>query len=119
VRNDPVGIGFNNVNYAYDANTGQQVEGLVIIPVDLDGNGRIDECEDFFSTREEIIEAIATGAYPSPPTRELNLVCYGKFTGGTKDFVEWILTEGQQYALETGYVQLSEERRAEELAKLD
>lgn len=119
VSNDPLGIGFNNVNYAYDANTGQPVQGLAIIPVDLDGNGRVDTYEDFFNTREEIIDAIATGAYPSPPARELNLVGKGKFTGVTKDFVEWILTEGQQYALETGYVPLSEERRTEELAKLD
>jgi len=119
VRNDPVGIGFNNVNYAYDANTGKPVEGLSIIPIDLDGNGRIDEYEDFFNTREEIIEAVVTGAYPSPPARELNLVSNTKFAGVTKDFVEWILTEGQQYVLETGYVQLSEERRLAELAKLD
>jgi len=118
VRNDPIGIGFNNVNYAYDTNTGKPVEGLSIIPVDLNGNGRIDEHEDFFDTREEIIEAIATGAYPSPPARELNLVSNGKFAGVTKDFVEWILIEGQQYALETGYVQLSEERFTAELAKL-
>jgi len=118
VRNDPIGIGLNNVNYAYDTNTGKPVEGLSIIPVDLNGNGRIDEHEDFFDTREEIIEAIATGAYPSPPARELNLVSNGKFAGVTKDFVEWILIEGQQYALETGYVQLSEERFTAELAKL-
>jgi len=119
VRNDPLGIGFNNVNYAYDANSGEPVEGLSIIPVDLDGNDRIDEHEDFYDTRAEIIAAIATGAYPSPPARELNLVGKGKFAGATRDFVEWILSEGQQYALETGYVQLSEQKRAEELAKME
>jgi len=119
VKNDPLGIGYNNINYAYDAKTFKPVEGIVLVPLDLNENGQVDENEDFYSTRDQIIEAIATGAYPSPPARELNLVTKGKFTGLTKDFVKWILTDGQKYALETGYIPLSEERLAEELKKLE
>jgi phosphate transport system substrate-binding protein len=119
VKNDPLGIGFNNVNYAYDSNSGNQIDGLAVVPVDLNEDGVIDASEGFYTTREEIIDAIATGAYPSPPARELNLVGKGNFEGATKDLVKWILTEGQQYALETGYVPLTEERLAEELAKLE
>jgi len=119
VKSDPLGIGYNNINYAYDAKTFKPVEGIVIVPLDLNENGQVDENEDFYGTRDEIIEAISTGSYPSPPARELNLVTKGKFTEVAKDFVKWILTEGQKYALETGYVPLSEERRAEELKKLE
>jgi len=119
VKNDPLGIGYNNINYAYDANTGKPIEGIVIVPVDLNENGQVDENEDFYRTRDQIIEAISTGSYPSPPARELNLVTKGKFTGVAKEFVKWILTDGQKYALETGYVPLSEERLAEELKKLE
>jgi len=119
VKNDRLGIGYNNINYAYDAKTGGPIEGIVIVPIDLDEDGQVDENEDFYGTRDEIVEAIATGAYPSPPARELNLVTKEKFTGTTKEYVEWILTEGQKYALETGYVPLSRERSAEELEKLN
>jgi len=119
VKNDRLGIGYNNINYAYDAKTGGPIEGIVIVPIDLDEDGQVDENEDFYGTRDEIVEAIATGAYPSPPARELNLVTKEKFTGTVKEYVEWILTEGQKYALETGYVPLSRERSAEELEKLN
>jgi len=118
-KNDPLGIGYNNVNYAYDAKTCKPIEGICIVPLDLNENGQVDENEDFYSTRDQIIKAISTGSYPSPPARELNLVTKGKFTQVANEFVKWILTEGQNYALETGYVPLSEERRAEELKKLE
>jgi phosphate transport system substrate-binding protein len=119
VKSDPLGIGFNNVNYAYDANSGVPLEGLAIAPVDFNENNLVDESESVYDTRDEIINAIATGAYPSPPARELNLVGKEEFAGEVKDFVTWILTDGQRYALETGYVPLSQERTAEELMKLD
>jgi phosphate transport system substrate-binding protein len=119
VSEDSLGIGYNNINYAYDLETEQPVEGIVVFPLDLNDNGQVDENENFYNTRDEIVEAIATGAYPSPPARDLHLVTKDKFTGVTKEFVNWILTDGQQYVSETGYIQLPEERLAEELAKLE
>jgi phosphate transport system substrate-binding protein len=119
VKNDPLGIGFNNINYAYDANSGIPIEGLAIIPIDFNENDLVDKNEDLYNTRGEIIGAIAAGDYPSPPARELNLVGKGEFAGEVKDFIKWILTDGQEYALDTGYVPLSEERIVEELGKMD
>ena len=118
VKNDPLGIGYNNINYAYDMETKKPVEGIVVIPLDLNENGKVDEDENFYNTRDKIVDAIATGAYPSPPARNLHLVTKDEFTGLTKEFVRWILTEGQQYVPETGYIQLPEEMLENELAKL-
>jgi len=118
VKADPLGIGYNNLNYAYDNDTGKPIDGLVIIPIDLNENGKIDENESFYDTKAELVNAIATGFYPSPPARDLNLVTKNEFTGITKEFVKWILTYGQQYVSETGYIPLSDEKIAEELSKL-
>jgi len=118
VKNDPLGTGFNNLNYAYDNSTGKTIEGLIILPIDLNANGRIDENENFYNTKAKLLEAIATGAYPSPPARDLYVVAKGEFKGLAKEFVKWILTEGQQYVSQTGYIQLSAEKLAEELKKL-
>jgi phosphate transport system substrate-binding protein len=73
VRSDPLGIGYNNINYAYDMETKETVEGIVVIPIDLNENGKVDEDEDFYGNKDEVVEAIATGAYPSPPARNLHL----------------------------------------------
>ena len=45
VRRDPLAIGFNNVNFAYDAKTLEPVTGLAIGPIDLDGSGAVDPAE--------------------------------------------------------------------------
>jgi len=118
VRADTYGAGFNNINYAYDPTTGIPVEGIAILPIDLNENGVIDPDEDFYSSRGELMQAIANGIYPSPPARELNLVTKDEFSGATKEFVEWILTDGQQYVEETGYIPLSQSIIEENLNKV-
>ena len=118
VRADKYGVGFNNINYAYDPTTGLPVEGLAILPLDLNENGIIDPEEDFYSTSAELLEAIANGVYPSPPARELNIVTKDEFSGATKEFVKWILTDGQQYVEETGYIPLSSEALEEYLERV-
>jgi phosphate transport system substrate-binding protein len=118
VVKDPLGIGFNNLNYAYEFQTGQPVAGAQIMPIDVNGNQILDSSESYL-TKQQAVDAVASGAYPSPPARDLNLVTQGKPTGLTKTFISWILTEGQQLVAEAGYVPLPEASLAAQLAKLD
>ncbi len=120
VRRDALAIGFNNINYAYDSRTKKPVQGLVILPLDLNGNGRIDEDEDFYANRDAFTQAIARGIYPSPPARDLYLVTKGKPKNSLLvTFLAWILKEGQRYVAEAGYVELDPEKLAEGLEKID
>jgi phosphate transport system substrate-binding protein len=118
VKMDRLGLGYNNIGFAYDSKTGRPLEGLEIIPLDLNDNGQIDRNEQFYATREEITSAIDNGRYPSPPSRELYLVTKGNFSGSSQKFVHWILTDGQQYVMESGYIALPKERIGQEIRKL-
>jgi ABC-type phosphate transport system substrate-binding protein len=118
VKKDPSGIGYNNLNYAFDMNTGEVVSGLRVIPIDINENGRLDADENFYSTKAELMHAIGIGLYPSPPARDLNLVTNKEFTGLSKEFVRWILTDGQQYVEEVGYIPLPQEKIQNGLSKL-
>ena len=62
--------------------------------------------------------AIADGRYPSPPARALNLVTKGQPSGLTLAFIRWILTDGQGFVEETGYIPLTQAEIEAELAKL-
>jgi phosphate transport system substrate-binding protein len=120
VRRDPLGVGYNNVNFAYDPKTKKPVRGIVIIPIDLDGNGRIDAPENFYATRDDLIQAIARGVYPSPPARDLYLVTKGRpEKPAVVAFLKWVLSEGQRYIPETGYIVLSAEKLADGLKKIE
>ena len=108
VQGDFNGIGYNNINFVYDSSTKKPFDNLRPIPIDLNENGVLDDDEKVYETRDDIVTAIADDIYPSPPARALHIVTKENFTGITKDFVYWILTDGQQYIPENGYIQLSQ-----------
>lgn len=110
VKSDKMGIGYNNVIYAYDTRSRKAYEGIKVIPIDINSNGQIDEDENFYGTLDEIMKAIADDKYPSPPARDLYLISKGKPTKkATIDFLNWLLTDGQKFVHEAGYVQLKPE----------
>jgi phosphate transport system substrate-binding protein len=120
VRQDRQGIGYNNINYAYDAKTKRQVKGIVVLPIDINADGVITEDEDLYHDRDGIVAAIACGKYPSPPARNLHFVCRGKPEREVvRAFIRWVLTDGQKYVPESGYINLTGEKLAAELEHLE
>lgn len=119
VQRDKVGIGFNNIAYAYDITSKKPYNNIAVMPLDLNGNGKIDPEENFYATSTELNKAIAEGRYPSPPARNLYLVARGvPDKVEVIAFLEYILTAGQKFASEVGYVGLAPEILVEELSKL-
>lgn len=120
VKNDKLGIGFNNIGYAYDAKTKLEVEGIKVLPIDFNGNGRIDDKEFFYHRKDSLISAIADGRFPSPPARELYFVCKGTpKDAAVLAFLKWALTDGQKFVDDAGYIKLPAEKIATSLKKLD
>lgn len=120
VKNDPLGMGYNNVNYVFDLQTRRPYPGLVVIPIDLNGNGMIDPEEDFYGTLDSLNKAIRNGIYPAPPARPLYFVAKGKPENkAVIEFLRWILVHGQQFVDEAGYVALPDAIIEEELSKLN
>jgi phosphate transport system substrate-binding protein len=119
VKKDVNGLGYNNVLYAYDTKTRKYNKGIIVLPLDVNNNGVLDENERFYDNLDSLMNAIQDGRYPSPPARELYFVSKGRpHNKAVKEFIRWILTDGQKFVKESGYVQLSEDRRNEELKKL-
>ena len=117
VIKDPLGIGYGNLNSIFDLSSGNTVPGIIIPPIDIDKNGKADAVE-IYKVKEDAFGAVANGTYPSPPARFENLATLGKPEGLELAFIEWILTDGQQYLESAGYVPLTPEQQAESLAKL-
>ena len=120
VRKNAGGIGYNNLGFVYEMQTRKIYPGLDVIPVDLDGNGKIDPAENFYGSLDSVMKAINDGRYPSPPARDLYLVSGGKPTSKLVIvFLKWILSDGQKFVNEAGYVTIKPEQITAELKKLD
>lgn len=119
VKKDPLGIGFNNIGYVYDSKTKKQITGLRVVPLDINGDGKITQDENFYDSMDNLIDAIANGKFPSPPARELYFVSNGKPQKEVvRKFLLWVLSEGQKYVNEAGYITLSKESINMELKKV-
>ncbi|PKP12102.1 MAG: phosphate ABC transporter substrate-binding protein [Bacteroidetes bacterium HGW-Bacteroidetes-4] len=119
IVNDAAGIGYNNTVYAYDIKTRQHRPGIVVIPIDINGNGTIDDDEAIYDNYDAVQNGIASGKYPSPPARELYFVSNGRPTKqATLDFLIWTLTEGQKFVEEAGYVTIDNDKINEYIEKL-
>src|SRR5512139_3003793 len=64
VAKDPLGIGYNNLGYAFDAASGKPVGGLTILPLDANGDGQAN-ADEVMDTKAKAMEAVATNKYPS------------------------------------------------------
>lgn len=119
VRKDINGIGYNNIAYVFDINSRKKYQGIDVVPIDINSNGKIDKEEMIYETLDDIMNAIRDGIYPSPPARALYFVSHGKPQKKLVcNFILWVLTEGQKYVNEAGYVKLPDERVKDEINKI-
>ena len=119
LKNDKLAIGFNNINFAYDAKTKAPVKGILIVPLDINGDGVISKSENVYQDLTAMTNSISQGKYPSPPARELFLVSNG--APQKKEvlvFLHWLLADGQKFVPETGFIKVSDDRIKEDLQKL-
>ncbi len=121
IISDRNAIGFSNINFVYDLQTRHLIPSLRVVPLDANGNGKVDPDEDFYSRIDNLTEAVATGKYPAPPARNLSFLFNGKPDNvALVEFVKFVLKkESQAILLQNGYIPLNEKWISEELAKLD
>lgn len=120
VKKAPNGIGFNNTLYVYDANTRLPYPGITPLPIDVNANGMIDSNENVYNNLDTLIHAIKEGRLPSPPVRFLYLFTKNKPSNEiTIAFMKWVISDGQKYCNESGYINLPQNILDRELKKFD
>jgi phosphate transport system substrate-binding protein len=105
VISDTNGISYNNLGFLYDLKTRKPVEGIAIIPLDLDGDGKIDPWENFYGDLDQVI-AFAEKAYNRRLLVENVHVIFSAsaHNEALAGFLQWILTEGQKYDHAYGFL---------------
>ena len=112
VKKDTNGITYNNLGFIYDRTTRKVQPGLFVIPVDLNGNGKLDAAENFYGTVDNVIEEVEKKPLSAIATGYVNISYPADHKDNFKDlsiFLSWILEEGQKYNHEFGFLNLEEE----------
>jgi len=112
-------IGYASIVNVYDFATGFRKKNLYVLPVDLNSSHQADDNELVFDKLDDIKNAIAAGKYPSPPARNLYLVCKTLPTdAATIAFIKWVITIGQSFCAQYGFVNIDQNEASGYLKQL-
>ncbi|MDR2121308.1 MAG: hypothetical protein LBP64_10625 [Tannerella sp.] len=103
ISKDPTGVTFNNLGYIYDLQDRQLKDNIALLPLNVGKaqqeiikSGNLDETLSLLE--QEKIELV--------PVHHIGFT--GDEQSGAKDFLKWILTEGQKFNHEFGFLQPDE-----------
>jgi phosphate transport system substrate-binding protein len=105
VRKDINGLSFNNLGFIYDIKTRKITDGLAVIPLDLNENGKIDQDEQIYNTVDDVINFIEETHHSKFVNERVNFV-FNKSSKNTSAgiFLNWVLTKGQKFNHELGFL---------------
>lgn len=119
IGNDPGALGFCNLA-AIMALENQGVDaGIALVPVDMDGDGRINTFEDVYSSSSMLSHAIYVGRFPR--------TLYSRIFAVTSQqpaipeqlaLMEWMINEGQEVMASSGLLKLGYGEKASVTEKL-
>ena len=105
---DSLGVTYLPLPLIYDEKTRKPVEGLAVLPVDLNGNKKVSEDEKFYETVDRVIEALDTrdpGRINNIPIDYLHLsVDKTSASAEAIDFLKWVNEHGHEHLRTFGYL---------------
>ncbi|MBC8986986.1 hypothetical protein H9X96_14520 [Pedobacter sp. N36a] len=103
VVDDPLGVAYNDLGIVYDLKTRKPKPGIAVVPTDLNGDGLINKDESFYADLDQLIHSLESISTNLPPKGDFRLI-YKDNRPEVTAFVKWILTDGQQYVHEYGFL---------------
>jgi phosphate transport system substrate-binding protein len=107
VKNDPLSLSYCNFIYAFNPGKKEFLDDLKVVPINFSGKEKLEGNSKIFDTYDHLQRAMWLGRYPCSLIRNLYLVSKGKpRTREMVDFMYWIVTDGQRFVPENGYIEL-------------
>jgi len=107
VKKDVNGISYNNLGLIYNLQTRKVLDSIAIIPIDLNENGKIDSDEDMYATLDNVLNYLSTTSNAHIPQDDVNIVFNrNTISNDGLNFLQWIITNGQTYNSNYGFLNL-------------
>lgn len=107
ISDDKYGLGFCNLNYAFDDKTLDRIPEIQVIPIDLNNNGRIDKKEEIAVNLLDFERNVWAGRYPKCLCRYLYLATLEKPVDPVViEFLKFTQGRGQEIVTNSGLCKL-------------
>ena len=108
VQKDPFAIGFCKLTDVRKANTNELAENIRLLPIDKNGNGRIDNFENIYDSPDAFSRGVWIGKYPAALCSSIYAVSSIKPTDkNALAFLTWVIADGGQFLNQSGYSNLA------------
>lgn len=106
VLKDVEAISFNTPGLIYDINNRQPLQGLAVLPIDLNNDGKVEESERQLITNLDALTAyLETNKKSLLPVDDVNIVYNRKSSSlELNNFISWIESKGQKFVNEYGFL---------------
>jgi phosphate transport system substrate-binding protein len=107
ILRDSLGVSYLPLSLIYDIHSKQPVDGIVVLPVDLNDNGRVNEDEKFYKDLETVITRI------EKDSKEINNIPVGYLhlsidknnsSSDAIEFLQWVMLHGQNALHDFGFL---------------
>jgi glycine cleavage system H lipoate-binding protein/ABC-type phosphate transport system substrate-binding protein len=120
IQKDPNALGFCKLIQIMDLKTQNLAENIKLVPIDKNGNGKIDYMENIYDNLQDFTRGVWIGKYPRALAGNILSVSSEKPKNETElAFLNWVLTDGQQFLTANGYNDLVLNERQTQLAKIN
>jgi phosphate transport system substrate-binding protein len=106
VQKDTIGVTYNNLGNIFDLTSRLPVKGIYILPIDINQNGRIDKEEQIYDNLDLLTQYLENNQNNKAiPTDFVSfIVNKDQKNENLSDFINWVLSEGQQYNHQFGFL---------------
>ena len=120
IQKDVNGLGFCRLIAVTDQQSQSITSNLKLVPIDKNGNGKIDYTEAIYTNLQEFSRGVWIGKYPRALSGKIYSVASNKPKNSAEiSFLNWVLTDGQQFLNTTGYSELVYNERQSQLEKIN
>lgn len=120
VQTDKNAVGFCTLSSLFEAGKEMMPEGISIVPIDKNENGKLDYVESIYADLQSFSRGVWIGKYPKVFCNSIYAVANAQPTSVNEvAFLKWLLTDGQQFLDESGYSEIVYAGRQSQLAKFD
>lgn len=104
ITSDKYGLAWCKLTDVTDPDTGGLLEGIALLPIDRNGNGKIDHFENIYSEINDFNRGVWIGKYPRILVTDIySVVPYAGLQQTGSTFMKWAITDGQKSMEATGH----------------
>jgi phosphate transport system substrate-binding protein len=117
---DSTAISYSHTGLVYDLDSRLVKDGISILPVDANNNGRVSQNEKFYENLDHVLQTLETEKVENIPVQYLHLSLRKQgYTPEALNFLRWVADHGQEELQHFGFLKPEQKRLESEKQKLD